>query len=183
MEINWQEKSNITIVVPVGIVPPESSCDITISPVLPKLCNFPENSVLVSDVFEVTTSCEILKPILIKLRHCIQLTSEEERACLTFAKAESHEGLPSQHCFEKHEGGVFDVGTRHGRLECSKFSWFSCIWQAVNDWLYPPLICSVAMLYSFWTKSDKYIAHIVVTRDNEELSEVCPSPFPQILAV
>ena len=142
--MDWQEKGMMTITVPAGAVAPGNSCDITVAPVSPtKNCIFLDDSVLVSEIFEVTTSCGILKPITIKLQHCVEVTEDNEITSLAFAKAEqNHAPL----IFEKLEGGCFDVGSQYGSIQCEKFSQFAIICDRNRR---VRLRCSARMYCSF----------------------------------
>ena len=164
-EINWLYKGSIIIHVPAGVVPPGQTCDITITPVQPSECVLPPDAILVSEVFEVTTSCDLQAPITIILRHCVRPTREDERNCLSFAKAESGAG----NCYFKEcENGIFTIGSEYGELECKRFSTFLAWWRKKLG-LPCPLECCVRMVHSFLYQHE---AHIVVTKNNGDLMEV-----------
>ena len=173
--MDWQEKGIMTITVPAGAVAPGNSCDITVAPVSPtKNCIFPDDSVLVSEIFEVTTSCDIIKPITIKLQHCVQVTGKSQIASLAFAKAERNHpnDKSSPLIFEKLEGGCFDVGSKYaGSIKCERFSYFSIIWDKKRR-VPCPLRCSVLMYYSE-SDSSAHTVHIVVTKNLGNNIEVC----------
>ena len=133
-------------------------------------CIFPSNSVLVSEVFEVNTSCRILEPITIRLKHCVKIAEENEVNFLTFVKAENQEGS-SPYDFRICEGGSFTVSSQHGTIKSTVFSFFGITWLKRKLHLSYRLDCCVLMLYS----SDKQEVHVVITKDLRTITKVCAS--------
>ena len=168
--IDWLDKGSIIIHVPAGVVPPDQTCDITITPVQPSECVFPTDVILVSEVFEVTTSCDLQAPITINLRHCVRPTREDERNCLSFAKAESTGSPP--HVLREFEGGTFSTELQYGELKCTKFSYFSVFWLRRLG-----IPCSlhscVQVGYRFCPESEEHEAHIIITKNIGKYAQVC----------
>ena len=106
---------------------------------------------------------------MIKLKHCVKITKENETEFLTFAKAENHEGSYPYN-FRIHEGGSFSVGSQYGILECTTFSGFSIWLKRLMNWS-PHLRCSVMMLYS--DEPDQLQVHTVIIKDIDSLTQVC----------
>ena len=164
------DKGSIIIHVPVGVVPSGQTCDITITPVQPSECVLPTDVILVSEVFEVTTSCDLQAPITINLQHCVQVSGEDEQNCLSFARAESGTGANSKYLFKECVGGTFTIGSEYGEVECEKFSGFLIWWRKLRG-LPCPLRCSLRMVRSLLYQ-DMHEAHIIVTKDIGNIMKV-----------
>ena len=82
---------------------------------------FPENTVLVSAVYAVSISKLLLKPLRIKMEHCVDLTGRPDLAKhLKFAIAPTDAPhLPYQ--FFQLEKGVFDCDSCYGTISRYKF--------------------------------------------------------------
>ena len=87
--LNW-EKMGIDFCVPAGVISSGGFCDIAVVAVLSGDFIFPDNSIPVSGVFAVGTSCALEKPLTIKLQHCVDISSEKDSDMMVFAKADHH---------------------------------------------------------------------------------------------
>ena len=95
--LNW-EKMGIDFCVPAGVISSGGFCDIAVVAVLSGDFIFPDNSIPVSGVFAVGTSCALEKPLTIKLQHCVDISSEKDSDMMVFAKAE-HNGRSPPYIF------------------------------------------------------------------------------------
>ena len=163
----WQEMG-IFIHVPAGVVSPGYLCEITISPVLAGKFLFPEEFILVSGIFAISTSCDILKPIRIHLQHCVNFFHGIEKD-LTFAKAD-HIGRSPPYHFEVCGGGIFtselQYQSLYGALECQKFSFIGILASRIRFQF--TVRCKAQLLLN----SKQWKAHVTVTKDIRCLLQV-----------
>ena len=89
----------------------------------------PPNTTLVSALYYIKTSSQLLQPVTIEIEHCIKSDSVDS-AKLTFAKADTDSSLP--HVFEKLSGGRFR-GISWGTINLSIFSEVGVFAESVND--------------------------------------------------
>ena len=162
----WQEMG-IFIHVPAGVVLPGYLCEITISSVLAGKFLFPEEFILVSGIFAVSTSCDILRPIRIHLQHCVNFSHNMEKD-LTFAKAGYIDRSPPYH-FEVCGGGIFtselQYQSLYGALECQKFS-FIGILAWIRRWF------TIRYKAQLLLNSKQWKAHVTITKDIVSLLQV-----------
>ena len=157
----------IIIHVPAGVVSPDCLCEITVSSVYAGKFIFPEDYTLVSGVFAISTSCDILKPIKIHLQHCVNFSHNMEKD-LTFAKADNS-GRSPPYQFEVCAGGIFtselQYQSLYGALECQKFSFFG-IFAWIIGWF------DVRYKTQLLLNSKQWKAHVTVTKDIVSLFQV-----------
>ena len=154
--LEWPEMG-LVIRTPAGVVPPGITCDITVTPVIPTDdCVLPDESEIASTIFEITTSCDIVKPVSLEMQHCICLTSTNDVKMIFFAKAQS----PLYHKFIKCEGGSFAIGSSCGLLECSTFSRIGIFFSRLLN--HRRICCSIQLLYSPKPPSK---VHLIFTKD------------------
>ena len=150
----------IFIHVPAGVVSPGYLCEITVSSVLAGKFLFPEEFILVSGIFAISTSCDILKPIRIHLQHCVNFSHDIEKD-LTFAKADYIGRSPPYH-FVVCGGGIFtselQYQSLYGALECQKFS-FNVILARIRSWF------TVRYKAQLLLNSKQLKAHVTVAKD------------------
>ena len=162
----WQEMG-IFIHVPAGMVLPGCLCEITISSVLAGKFLFPEEFILVSGIFAISTSCDILKPIRIHLQHCVNFSHDMEKD-LTFAKA-NYIGRSPPYQFEVCDGGVFtselQYQSLYGALECQKFSFIGILARIRR-------LFTVRFKAQLLLNSKQWKAHVTVTKDIASLLQV-----------
>ena len=78
----------------------------------------PPNTTLVSALYYINTSLELLEPVIIEIEHCINIDSIDN-ARLIFARADTNN--PATYTFEKLSDGNFGR-TSFGTIKLSKFS-------------------------------------------------------------
>ena len=83
---------------------------------------FPKNTVLVSEVYAVTVSKNLLKPMRLEIQHCVDLIGQPDLSkYLKFAIAPvDTPSLPYQ--FRIIEGGEFSSNSRYGSIQHKEFS-------------------------------------------------------------
>ena len=107
----------------------------------------PVNTVLVSALYYIKTTSELLQPVIIEIEHCVGLSADwEDNTKLTFAKVHMDVGskLPYQYVFSKLSGGRFDRKS-WGTITLSTFS-------------------TVAVLAEDKHSSIDYLAHLLSSR-------------------
>lgn len=81
---------------------------------------FPENTVLVSAVYAISVSKQLLKPFKLELQHCVRLKKESQTKFLKFVTAPiSSANIPLQ--FTAVEGGEFCIGSHYGSVKRGKY--------------------------------------------------------------
>ena len=128
--LRWEEHW-VTIHVPAGVVQPWTCCDIAVILILEGKFVFPYNHTLVSAIYAIGTSCELLKPIKIELQHCVNVT-EGNKGRLRFAKAKNDDFNPPYE-FQTCGNGVFPAGSQYGSLECDSFSLYTIL-MSIASW-------------------------------------------------
>ena len=160
--LEWSEMG-IVIRTPAGVVPPGITCDITVTPVIPTDdCVLPDESEIASTIFEITTSCDIVKPVTLEIRHCVRLTSPDELKMMFFAKAHS-----PYYKFVECKGGSFAIGSSYGELKCLNFSQFVIFFSKLLN--YRRTCCSIQLLYSPVPHSN---VHLIFTKDISRIMQV-----------
>ncbi len=178
--LNWVEMG-INIVVPAGIIKPGSMpCDIAVVPLLHGQFLFPDNTVAVSGIYAIGTSCPILKPITIHMQHCVNLKFVEDLQVMSFYKAE-HNNCRPPYKFVPCDGGVFVRGSSYGSLECIQFALIAILkrvsvrsWRITNFTSRPdPKVCYRAqLLYSMSSTSKLWIISVFVAKNIDSIIQV-----------
>ena len=75
--LNWKE-AGIKICVPPDAISQGISCDIAVIPLLHADFLFPPDTVAVSGIYAIGTSCKLDKPLTIQMEHCVQLQTEDD---------------------------------------------------------------------------------------------------------
>ncbi len=176
---DWIEMG-INIVVPAGIIKPGSMpCDIAVVQLLHGQFLFPDNTVAVSGIYAIGTSCPILKPITIHMQHCVNLKSEEDLQVMSFYKAE-HNNCRPPYKFLPCDGGIFEKGSSYGSLQCTQFALIAVLKRvSVRSWIayftsHPdPKVCYRAqLLYSMSSTPKLWIVSVFVVKNIESIIQV-----------
>ena len=171
--LSW-EKMGIDICVPAGVISSGGFCDIAVVAVLSGDFIFPDNSLPVSGVFAVGTSCALEKPLTIKLQHCVDISSEKDADMMVFAKAE-HNGRPPPYIFEEYDSGLFAQGSQYGSLDCQSFTLITLM-RRMRAWITGCPDTSIKyraqVLYTVNLSSGGYIVHFAVIKNTNILVEV-----------
>ena len=173
--LSW-EKMGIDIGVPAGVISLGGFCDIAVVAVLSGDFIFPDNSIPVSGVFAVGTSCALEKPLTIKLQHCVKISTEEDTGAMTFTKAE-HSGKSPPYVFEECGGGVFTPGAQYASLDCQSFTLIAIV-RRMRAWITGQPDSSIKyraqVMYSK-PSSGRYIVYLVVVKNTNSLVQVSHS--------
>ena len=100
---------------------------IEVTAIVSGLFKFPKGTILVSAVYAITVSKPLLKPLVIKLQHCVDIRHTGQTSCLKFVRAplKSPHGLQ----FSIVHGGSFQVGNDYGSIKRDNF----CAWGIVVE--------------------------------------------------
>ena len=90
--------------VPQGSLEAGETCDVAFKAIAHGQFEFPENTVLVSGVYAISTTRKLLVPATIEVEHCVRLKSTEQCNRLCFVRAYcTQKDLP--YTFKPLEGG------------------------------------------------------------------------------
>ena len=99
---------------------PNESCAIIVEPLICGHFEFPDNSVIVSGIYNVSLSGDKLrKPVALEIQHCVDLKTDEQCKSMQFMVAErSDDGL---HHFKPVCGGEFSPSSPYGKIQRKEF--------------------------------------------------------------
>lgn len=170
--LNWEEMG-ITINVPKGVVESGAVCDIAVIPLLHGDFQFPEDSVLVSGVYAIGTSCQIKKPLKISMQHCVNLSTNKHLERMVFFKAE-HINIAPPYTFFPCDRGAFETGSAYGSLDCESFTLIAML-RRMRSWITgspdPSISYRAQVLYSM-SPSGFWIVYIFVIKNINHIIEV-----------
>ena len=170
--LNWEEMG-IKIGIPTGVIRPGGVCDIAVVPLLSGEFLFPDDTVAVSGIYAIGTSCPLLKPLTIHMQHCVNLESEEDLQSMSFYKAE-HSNTKPPYEFLPCDGGVFVTGSSYGSLDCKSFTLITIV-RRIRSWITgrpnPSIRYRAQVLYS--TSTPKlWIIYIFVIKNINSIIQV-----------
>ena len=169
--LSWK-KMGIDISVPAGVISSGGFCDIAVVAVLSGDFIFPDNSIPVSGVYAVGTSCKLMKPLTINLQHCVEI-SEEDTGTMSFTKAE-HSRKSPPYVFEDCKGGVFIPGAQYASLDCQSFTLIAIV-RRMRAWITGQPDSSIkyrAQVLYLKSSSGRYIVYLVVVKNTNSLVQV-----------
>ena len=157
------------IEVPEGALPPGVTASVAVKVILGGQFQFPENRLLISALYWVSSSELFLKEVAVNIQHCAVIKNEEQCSTLKFIIAKcSQEVLPYR--FKEREG-VFNPHTQYGTIKCKQFSIFGETASAGQKILH-----MARMLYKQRTASPLSVNfHLVVVMNLE--------PFYQVICI
>ena len=175
--LSWKDMG-IEISVPPNAISPHDgiSCDIAVIPLLHGDFQFPDNSVAVSGIYAIGTSCKLAKPLTIHMEHCVQLSNEEDVEAMSFYKAEHGSTAPPPYEFIPCDGGTFSVGSRFGSLDCQSFTLIAILRRVrsritgVPD---PTIRYRAQVLYATSADDGNPIAYIFAIKNISTILQVC----------
>ena len=116
------EDCGLTLIIPAEvIIPAESSYEVTAQGLWGESkFKFPEGSKLISGVCHISVSnlSELNRPVSVLLKHCAEITDENQTKYLSFVIAKS--GPPFK--FEYLQGGTFSLQSQYGHICLKRFS-------------------------------------------------------------
>ena len=123
------------------------SCDITVEPFIDRpQFKFPDDSMLVSMVYAVSLTENLLKPAILNIQHCINVQDEEHSKSLQFVVASSDCGEGPCNFEVVDIPGVFRPGSQYGILTRQSFS-FIAIVQSMIQQVCSKFMCTCTLVY------------------------------------
>ena len=118
-QMSWKEYG-LNISISEGSLAPSEIAMISVVALAGGPFIFPENTVLVSAVYAISVSRQLLKPFKLELQHCVRLKEQSQTKFLKFVTAPiSSKNLPLQ--FTPIEGGEFPIGSSYGSVKRGKY--------------------------------------------------------------
>ena len=174
--LSWKDMGIEISVPPNAISSHDVSCDIAVIPLLHGDFQFPDNSVAVSGIYAIGTSCKLVKPLTIRMEHCVQLSDEEDVEAMSFCKAEHGSTAPPPYEFTPCDEGTFAVGSRFGSLDCQSFTLIAIL-RRVRSWITgvpdPTIRYRAQVLYATRPTDGMQIVYIFVLKNLINLLQVC----------
>ena len=119
--------------IPKDSVPAGKSCDITVEPLLDRpQFKFPDDSILVSVVYAVSLTENLLKPVTLDIQHCIDIQDEEDSESLQFVVASSDSGEGPCQFKVVDIPGEFRPGDQYGTLTKQSFSFIAIVYNLIK---------------------------------------------------
>ena len=123
---DW-EGYGIKITVPSGAIRSGETCQITLRVITSGQFNFPKHSDVVSGVYWIHSTHQLLKPVDVVIKHCAVLRSINDCNQMKFIIARcNQEDLPYNFSTKK---GSFSPGNQEGLVALKSFSFISTIWS------------------------------------------------------
>ena len=132
----YLEKFGIKIYLPPNAFS-EPVFDITVGAALSGRFISPESMTLVSAVYYIRMSSELLRPVTVEIEHCVILSDEDKTSGLKFGKADMNSYWASPpYTFKTLSEGIFPVGKSWGTIQMSSFSLLGIFCRRDNN---PPV--------------------------------------------
>ena len=117
------------IEVPAGALPPGVTASVAVKGIMRGRFSFPENSELVSAVYWVSCSKDLLKHVAVSIQHCAVISSEDEATKFKVIVAKCSQDPP--YTFIERDG-VFNAHTQYATIMRKRFSFFALIGYGGN---------------------------------------------------
>ena len=121
--LNWEEYG-LSITTPHDAVQQSDTVEVAITALVGGEFILPEDTELVSAVYALSVSKPLLKPVQLKIQHCVSIEKTAHSNYLSFATAPIDQP-PYQ--FQPVKGGIFSIGNQYGNISLSGFSIWSII--------------------------------------------------------
>ena len=115
--LNWEEYG-LRIAIPQGAVQQSDTVEVAITALVGGEFILPEDTELVSAVYDISVSKPLLKPVQLEIQHCVSIEKPAHSNYLSFATA--HSDCPPYH-FQPVKGGNFPIGNQYGSILLSGF--------------------------------------------------------------
>ena len=117
------------IEVPAGAFPPGVTASVAVRAIMRGQFSFPENSELVSAIYWISCSEDLLKHAAVNIQHCAVISSEEEATKFKFVVAKCSQEPP--YMFIERDG-VFNAHTQYATIMRNRFSFLALIGYGGN---------------------------------------------------
>lgn len=138
---DW-EGYGIKITVPSGAIRSGETCQITLRVITSGQFNFPKHSDVVSGVYWIHSTHQLLKPVDVVIKHCAVLRSINDCNQMKFIIARcNQEDLPYN--FSIKNGSFSSCSKQEGLVALKSFSFISTIWSFFESAILSPSYYSV----------------------------------------
>lgn len=107
--------------IPTGAFPPGVTASLGVRAILKGDFSLPENSELVSAIYWISCSEDLLKHVAVNIQHCAQISNEKDAKNFKFIIAESSQSPPYKFS-QTDDPGVFKAHTQYATIQCNSFS-------------------------------------------------------------
>ena len=137
MDYQWKN-GGFNMYVESGTLKQGEKCDIIVEPLICGQFEFPDDSILVSGVYNMSLTGDGLRePVTLEIQHCVDVETEEQCKSLQFVVAERPLKPDTPYHFEPPvKGGKFCPFSRYGRIERKEFCFFAITYNEVYTILY-----------------------------------------------
>ena len=118
--LNW-EQCGLRITVPQGTLSPTGTCEVSIATLVGGQFQLPEETELISAVYNISVSKPLLKPVKLEIQHCAHLVTRDHINYLSFAIASVQQSTTLPYKFQLQEGGLFNPGDQYGSMNLTHF--------------------------------------------------------------
>ena len=107
--------------VPQGTIPHGETCEVSIAAIVGGQFEFPSGTSLVSAVYAISVSRDLLQAVQLSIQHCVSIDTQEHSSYLSFVTADLYQPvLPYQ--FKLEQEGQFYFRDQYGSIDLSEFS-------------------------------------------------------------
>ena len=118
--LNW-EQYGLRIIVPQGTLSPTDTCEVSVAALVGGQFQLPEETELISAVYNISVSKPLLKSIKLEIQHCARLVTEDHMSYLSFATASIQQSTTLPYKFQLQEGGQFCPCDQYGSINLTHF--------------------------------------------------------------
>ena len=167
--------------IPQGSLRANETCNVFLKAIVHGKFEFPKNTKLVSGVYAIAMTRELLQPATIEIEHCVDLKTMDQCNCLGFVRAYcTQKSLP--YTFENIPGGSFYPGTTTGKMSLTKFSMLAIVQMSNTTDEDTPADCDdghvyFAHLWQYHIRPLEWFVVFLVTKRLQITSEVLQKKF------
>ena len=118
--LNW-EQYGLRITVPQGALSPTDICEVSMAALVGGQFQLPEESELISAVYNISVSKPLLKSIKLEIQHCAHLVTRDHTSYLSFVTASIQQSPILPYKFQLQEVGQFCPSDRYGSINLTHF--------------------------------------------------------------
>ena len=128
---NWEQYGS-RITVPQGTLSPTDTCEVSVAALVGGQFQLPEETELISAVYNISVSKPLLKSIKLEIQHCARLVTRDHTSYLSFATSSVQQSTTLPYKFQLQEGGQFCPGDHYGSINLTHFC-LKAIVKSRND--------------------------------------------------
>ena len=177
------EGYGVRLYIPEGALPPDTPpTELQITACSSNQYKLPEGYQIVSGIYFISFPREFLKPVTVKIQHCLDLTRATECSSVKFAVARTSQAHPPYE-FEIQKDEVFTSHNSYGTIRITSFSLITTLWNWISRYLPDRESSSqdVAKCYAaeqfFRHNTPCWTLHVVVIPDLDYYKSVSSSVY------